>query len=459
LFWPKNSWFQINRSIIFTMRNHRRRKLLPRWLWLIGAGGLLLAAFALLRYGGPAALWQRAQTEVAAWKPHPVAVPTPLTDLRVDLGQMGQRGGRTLFVAHEQPTVLLPTVTPTPRLDVRPTRLPPTPTAEPTRSLLHPPAAAVELTGLNHFWQTWNNCGPATLATLLSYWGSTLGQEQIGAALRTHADDKNVMPDELAAYARNQGVEALVLVNGNHDILRLLLSNGLPVLVESWLEDEPNNGMGHYRLLTGYDDAARQWIAYDSYVQHNPRNPDSNGPYRGILIAYDEFDPLWKVFNRTYLVVYPPERAAVVAEILGADLDPQQMWLRAGQSAEQALTQNANDAFAWFNLGSALVALGRAAEAAPLFDHARQLGLPWRMLWYQFGPFEAYDASGRYQEVIALADATIKTTASVEELFYWRGAALAQLGRHQEAQQAWQRALRLNPHFSPAVEALAAAGN
>ena len=48
-------------------------------------------------------------------------------------------------------------------------------------------------------------------------------------------------------------------------------------------------------------------------------------------------------------------------------------------------------------------------EAAAAFDQARQIGLPWRMLWYQFGPFEAYYETGRYDEVIALADATLQT--------------------------------------------------
>ena len=56
-----------------------------------------------------------------------------------------------------------------------------------------------------------------------------------------------------------------LLVNGNDDLLRTLVSNGLPVLVETWHEDEPNDGLGHYRLLVGYDDAAQQWTLYDSY--------------------------------------------------------------------------------------------------------------------------------------------------------------------------------------------------
>ena len=221
-----------------------------------------------------------------------------------------------------------------------------------------------------------------------------------------------------------------------------------------WLEDEPNNGMGHYRLLTGYDDTRAEWIAYDSYEQHGLRNPDANGAYRGIAIPYTEFDQLWQVFNRTYIVVYPANQAVIAEGILGNEVDAGSMWSRGLVAAQNEITAQPNDAFAWFNLGSDLVALGRFGEAAQAYDQARRLGLPWRMLWYQFGPFEAYQMSGRHEEVIALAEATLATTESVEELFYWRGQGLAALGDLTTAREAWQKALALNPHYTNAAAAL-----
>jgi tetratricopeptide (TPR) repeat protein len=260
------------------------------------------------------------------------------------------------------------------------------------------------------------------------------------------------MPEELAAFARTQGFEARVLVNGNRERLRLLLSNGLPVLVETWLEEEPNDGMGHYRLLTGYDDAAGYWIAYDTYVTRNLRSPA--GPYRGIQIPYDEFDRHWQVFNHLYVLVYPVSEAALVAELLGGDGDAATMWQAALAQTEAAVTSQPGNAFAWFNLGTNLVAFGRYEEAASAYDQARRLGLPWRMLWYQFGPFVAYHGVGRHEEVLALADATLRTTTSIEEVHYWRGMALHSLGNHAAAEQAWRRALALNPRYGEALAAL-----
>lgn len=100
--------------------------------------------------------------------------------------------------------------------------------------------------------------------------------------------------------------------------MRLFLSNGLPVLIETWLELHPNDGMGHYRLLTGYDDAEQMWIVYDSYVSQGLKKGD---PYQGILLPYADVGSLWRVFDDTYLLVYRDKQAPLVAAVLGADAD------------------------------------------------------------------------------------------------------------------------------------------
>ncbi len=402
----------------------------------------------MARYGGPEGLWRRAYTEIAARLPHPQFVPTPLP--------LAATAAIPPATAH--PTTPPPTLTPTPvsrpspTLTPPPTSVSPTPTPTPAPT---PPPAQVNLAGLTHLWQTWNNCGPATLAMNLSYFGIRADQAAIAAALRPFQDDKNVNPAELVAYARTQGLTAQARVNGNTEILRQLLAAGLPVLIETWHEPKPNDGMGHYRLLTGYDDAAQAWIAYDSF--------DATGlvkgqPYAGIRLPYAGLDELWAVFNRTYLVIYDPAHAGAVRQIHGDAWDEAAMWERARSAAEAVTVQHPEDPFAWFNLGSDLVALGRFEEAAAAYDRARRIGLPWRMLWYQFGPFRAYYETGRYAEVIALADATIGTAKHVEELFFWRGLAQQAAGDRAAARASWQRALELNPNYAEAQAALTAAG-
>lgn len=349
--------------------------------------------------------------------------------------------------ATPMPLAVLPTATAT--------LVPPTPAP-----LFAPVSqSSLALSGIRHQWQTWNNCGPATLSMNLSYFGSALDQAAIGAALRQSPDDKNVSPDELAAYARAQGMGVVQGVNGSTALLKTLLGNGYPVLVETWLEEEPNDGMGHYRLVTGYDDTQQAWIAYDSYVSSNlvlggGKHEGGGADYAGIWMPYAETDALWKVFNRAYVLVYPPESEAQIAAILGADWETAAMWQRAREQAQAEINANPVDAFAWFNLGSSELELGDPAAAAIAYDRARAIGLPWRMLWYQFGPFESYHAMGRPQDMIQLADATLANTTSIEEIWYWKGRALAALGDSAAAQSAWTRAVELNPTFAPALDAL-----
>jgi tetratricopeptide (TPR) repeat protein len=390
-----------------------------------------------VRYGGSENLMRRMRSEVMAHRPHPDFVPTPLATAN----------DQTVASLADDDISLAGPISSATTAQTADQEEPPTPTPA-----YRAAAQSVQLTGLSHIWQTWNNCGPATLAMHLSYYGSPLSQADVETALRPYEDDKNVGPEEMAVFARSQGFNALVRVNGDADRLRLLLSNNIPVLLETWHEPEPNDGMGHYRLLVGYDEATREWIAYDSY---DSRGVDPSQPYTGIRVPYDELDRLWSVFNRTYVLIYTDEFTTAIEGILGEDMDDATMWQRARQHAWAETRERPDDPFAWFNLGSDLVALSQFEPAAMAYDHARQIGLPWRMLWYQFGPFQAYYETGRYQEVVALSDATIKTTSSVEEIYYWKGMALKAQGDVAGARQAWQRALELNPHYAEATAVLA----
>ncbi len=282
--------------------------------------------------------------------------------------------------------------------------------------------------------------------------------------LRRSPDDKNVSPEELAAFAQAQGMQSSVRVNGSADLLRALVAAGYPVLIETWLEEHPNDGMGHYRLITGYDDAAQAWIAYDSYVSSNlvlgggAKDGSAADAYRGIYFPYEQAAAWWKVFNHTYVLAYPPAAEAEVRALLGDAFDTTGQWVAAEATARADIAAMQADAFAWFNLGSSLWAQGRAAEAAEAFDQARAIGLPWRMLWYQFAPFAAYSAVGRHADVLALADATLANTDSIEEIYYWKARALAAQGDVAGARVALDRALSLYPGYGDAATLRAAIG-
>ncbi|NJN93230.1 MAG: tetratricopeptide repeat protein [Anaerolineales bacterium] len=316
-----------------------------------------------------------------------------------------------------------------------------TPSPSPAPSVaLQPVGSKAQLSGISHQWQTWNNCGPATITMNMSYFGRPELQADAAPFLKPNRDDKNVSPEELAAYARTTGMEALVRRGGSIEQLKLLLSHNLPVLAETWLVHD-EDGLGHYRLVTGFDDATRQFNTFDSL----------NGP--DFQVSYEQFDSDWRVFNRVYVLVYPPEQADTIAAIIGPDMDDTMLDERLVAEAEAEVEAKPEDAIAYFNLGDSLTRLGRFQEAVAAFDRARQLGLHWRRLWYQFTPFEAYYAAGRYQDVLDLTEATIKGSGGLEEAYYYKGLALQALGQP-GAEVEFQAALDYNPNFAAAAEAM-----
>ena len=301
---------------------------------------------------------------------------------------------------------------------------------------------SVLLTGLRHEYQGWNNCAPSSVGMVLSYYDRTEAQAEIAPILKPDPNDKNVSPHEIAAYAKAIGFQAHVGVGGDLNLVMQLLAAGYPVITEIWFEPEPNDGMGHYRVLFGYDNQSQILKAHDSY----------SGP--NLTMTFSEFDGIWHVFNRTYIVIYPQEDQLAVDAILDGSTKGSQMWQLALRIAQEELSKDENNAFTWFNLGTSALNLGDTRQAAQAFDWARQLGLPWRMFWYQFGPFEAYLAQGRYQDVIALAEAGMGDTA-IEEWYFWRGRAREMSGDREGARSDFETALELNANFLAARDALA----
>jgi tetratricopeptide (TPR) repeat protein len=318
-----------------------------------------------------------------------------------------------------------------------------------------PAQPAVALTGFTYTSQTLNNCGSAVLAMNLSYYGVTLDQQTIAQTLRPNPNDENVRADELASYAIAQGYRATLRVNGNADQLRLFLSNRIPVIIETWESDDPaklTDGFAHFRLITGYDDARQVWIAYDSYISRGLINPQ--GPYQGMYVSYAQADQLWRIMNRKYVVIYTAEQAPIVQNILGGNLADQPMWQGAITQARAEMHKQPNDPFAWFNLGSSLYASGLSGQAVQAFQKAQALGLPTRMLWYQYEPLEAYYAGRQYKEVVNLVDANLTTATGIEELYYWKALALAALDEPNQAHQALQHALAIKPNYQQALTVL-----
>jgi tetratricopeptide (TPR) repeat protein len=346
-----------------------------------------------------------------------------------------------------------------------PTFTPTLPGATPTATLSAtdtpvptPLPVTVSLNGVRHEYQNFNNCGPATLSMALSFWGWQGDQNVARGYLRPNyqEDDKNVNPFEMVDFVKSQtDLEALFRVGGDLDTLKRFLAAGYPVLIEKGLDPEDDDWLGHYQLITGYDEERQHVIVYDSF----------QGPAHDYPVPYSVVEEFWPHFNNVYIVIYPEEDDPQVVSLLGPDADPIVNYQKAAQAAlEQTSILAGRDLFfAWFNRGSDLVALEEYSGAAEAFDAAFSVysGLPladrpWRTMWYRTEPYVAYYHTGRYQDVINLAHITLSSVDKpvLEESYFWRGMARLALGDREGAIADLQRAARLNPRSTDAVAQL-----
>ena len=127
----------------------------------------------------------------------------------------------------------------------------------------------------------------------------------------------------------------------------------------------------------------------------------------------------------------------------------------------QANLQGIDLYYAWFNKGTSHVQLTDYISAASAFDQAFQVYVdisederPWRMVWYQTSPYWAYFYTGRYADVISLANLTLSTPSTgptLEESLFWRAMAEYALGDYNAAYADMLESVRLNPNFSPGI--------
>ena len=324
---------------------------------------------------------------------------------------------------------------------------------------------SVALKGVKYVDQhgLWNAAPADSLAMQLSFWGWTGTVDSIEQIVRPYTEDYNVMPYELVDFVTSQtNLSVLTRAGGNLDVLKRLVAAGYVVLVEKGINVQgaaagKSSWTAHYDVISGYNDTAQEVIAQDSAYP-----PD-------LHIKYDALIEEWRPFNYTFLVVYPSENEKALMSALGEYADEGNSYRDAYTLATQELNSLSGiDAFfAYFNRGSSQVYLQDYTGAADSYDQAFALYAklppdtqPFRMMWYQTGPYYAYFYMFRYTDLIDLADQTIKSTDKpyLEESYYWRGRAERANGDTNSDIADQRLALKYHPGFKPSQDELAQLG-
>src|SRR3989344_4182032 len=323
----------------------------------------------------------------------------------------------------------------------------PTPTLQmPKIELTTPPPSKI-LTGGTHMFQRFNNCGPASLSMALSYYEIIESQEKLGNDLRPYQiasgdnDDKSVTLEELAEKSKEYGFVPFHRPMGNPELIKYFITYDMPIIARTWTK--PNEDIGHYRIIKGYDETTREIIQDDSLQNKNLR------------FSYEDFNVIWKKFNYEYLVLVPQDKVEVAQAILGEDVDEKVAWRKAVRNAETELSNNPNDITARFNLSVALYNVGEYERSAAEFEQVEQQ-LSFRVLWYQVEPIQAYYELGNYARVFEITDRVLNNySRAFSELYIIRGNIYKNQGNIEAARAEYQKGIFYNSNLKAAKDALA----
>ena len=297
-----------------------------------------------------------------------------------------------------------------------------------------------------HTFQTFNNCGPAALSMALSYYGINVGQQQLGEELRPYQnpqgdnDDKSVTLEEISEISKDYNLTAYHRTNGNTDLIKNFINYDIPIIARTWTK--ANEDIGHYRVIKGYDQSIQSIIQDDSLQNKN------------LWYKYNDFAAIWGKFNFEYLVLVPKDKLGIAEVILGEDANEKIAWQKAVDTSSKILSQNPNDATARFNLSVALYHTGEFQKSVNEFEKVENR-LPFRTLWYQIEPIQAYFELGNYERVFAITDRILNNyNRAFSELYLIRGEIYLKQGNIAAAKSEFQKAVLYNKNLESAKEAL-----
>lgn len=129
-------------------------------------------------------------------------------------------------------------------------------------------------------------CGPASLSSVLSYYGHNISQEEIAKHVYIK-ELKGALITDLENFANRLGFKT-ILKSSNIDEIKGFLEEKKPVIalidIGFWVVSKP-----HYVVIVGYDE--KNFIVHTGYEA-------------GKKIDYREFEERWKKLGNVILVVY-----------------------------------------------------------------------------------------------------------------------------------------------------------
>jgi len=309
-------------------------------------------------------------------------------------------------------------------------------------------ASATFLEPMSHWFQGWNQCAEESIAMSLSYFGIKLDPNAVTAYLRPNngaKGSKNVESDRIVAYLRGQGVQAEAYHGGTVDRVKRLVAAGVPVIVGQWQNRTDHAGIGHWRVVRGYDNTKGVFLINDSMEG------------AAVPISYAAFDDLWPVYNYVYIPVWNDKLAPGVQRVMGDDMNLKTNIAHDIAYVQNRIEQQPTNAELYLALGGGYFRAGDYQKAVDYYHKARTLGLiqkyPWT-LWYQSWPVTAMVNLGMNDEALQVSQENIRSAGVYAIMHYQRGIIYEKRGDIATARREYQMALVDDKNYPDAQAAL-----
>ena len=290
-------------------------------------------------------------------------------------------------------------------------------TSPQTRSLLdNPPDVPprVELTEVPFFPQQDYHCGPASLASIISYRGTAVEPEQIVPLIYV-PDLKGSLQAEVIAATRQFELLPVQLDGTLESLLReIAAGNPVFVLQNLGLDLVP---VWHYEVVVGYDFDQRIMIM-------------RSGTRPRVSRSFALFEKTWRRAGHWALAIVPPDtipRTASAGAYLEAVIGLEQVGQTstAHRAYTTALRRWPESLLAHSGLGNSAYAMGEYAEAESAYRAALQIDPEkagvWNNLAYALAQQGRHEASiEAINRALELDPGNQNFKASLHELSHWQ---------------------------------------
>lgn len=151
--------------------------------------------------------------------------------------------------------------------------------------------------------QTYNACGPASIAQVMGYFGLQMPLQDISRLTRVN-DRAYMTAQAILNFAPQVGMQARLYTGGHLDTVRAAIKRGIPLIALQSHIPQVGQVIPHWRVVVGYSDAERMVYLMDPLLGY-------------VGMSYNDFNRVWADQRGQFAVMYPPQLDTVVKKALG----------------------------------------------------------------------------------------------------------------------------------------------